>query len=159
MTDLPPRATRLWSAILVGAGVALALFGGALQGFRPEPSGRIPTDAVLPVALEPRGELPAPPTVFRWTPGGDDVDLVQVAIYRSNLEAVWQSSPVQGSSIEVDPREVFEDVAAGEQVSWRVREISRGRARATSAAQVFSFAVDVHGRGPAQSGPQGVPLR
>ena len=153
MNDLPPAATRFWSAVLVGAAVVLVLAGGAFRNFRPEPPARVPADTAIPVIQEPKGQLQTPPTVFRWTPGGTDVDLAQIAIYRGNLEPVWQSSPLQGSSLEVDPHELFEGVAAGEPLYWRVREISRGRPRATSSFAPFSFAVDVHGRGPEESQP------
>jgi hypothetical protein len=143
----------------VAAAVVLVFAGGAFESFRPEPPAKIPPDTPLPVVLEPKGDLASPPKVFRWAPGGPDVDLAQVAIYRKNLEPLWQSSPIQGSSLEVDPRELFEGVGAGEPLVWRVREISQGRPRATSAFELFSFAVDVHGRGPAQSRPAPPPIQ
>ncbi|MFN8179992.1 MAG: hypothetical protein U0167_18815 [bacterium] len=149
---------RVWSAVFVVAGILLVALGGAVQGFRPEPSGAVPADTPLPTLGEPQGPLPAPPKVFRWTPGGTDVDLSQVAIYRSTLEPLWQSSPVRGSSIEVEPSEVFQGVPAGEELLWRVREVSHGRPRASSAYGRFKFAVDTRGLGPGAAPPEARPL-
>jgi hypothetical protein len=150
--------TRVWSAVFVVLGILVAALGGAVQGFRPEPSGAVPADTPLPLLGEPQGDLPAPPKVFRWTPGGTDVDLSQVAIYRSTLEPLWQSSPVRGTSIEVDPADVFQGVPAGEQLLWRVREVSRGRPRASSAYGKFKFAVDTRGLGAGVAPPEVRPL-
>ena len=154
--DVP---VRVWSAVLVVAGILVAALGGAVQGFRPEPSGAVPADTPLPTLSEPQGDLPAPPKVFRWTPGGTDVDLAQVAVYRSTLEPLWQSAPLRGSSIQVDPADVFQGVPAGEELLWRVREVSHGRPRAASAYGRFKFAVDTRGVGPGAAPPEVRPLR
>jgi hypothetical protein len=136
---------RLWSIVLVAAGLLLAWLGGARENFRPEPSGAVPVDTPIPVALEPQGELPEPPKVFRWTPGGTDVDVSQVAIYRSTLEPLWQSRPTHATSLELDPSQVFHGIPAGEELAWRVREVSRGRPRATSAFVKFKFQKNAEG--------------
>jgi hypothetical protein len=128
-----------------------------VRGFRPEPSGAVPSDTKLPVLIEPEGELPNPPKVFRWTPGGTDVDLAQIAIYHTSLEPVWQSAPIHGSSLEIDPAVVFQGIGAGEKLCWRVREVTRGRPRATSAFARFQFDLDARGLGK-ESPPEERPL-
>jgi hypothetical protein len=153
------RAGRAWAVVLGGSALALLLFGGAREGFRPLPSGRIPADTPLPVGIEPSGNLDAPPSVFRWTPGGPDVDFSQVLVFDERFERVWQSAPVADHEIKVDPARVFARVAAGAPLSWSVREVRRGRPRATSAAVAFTFAVDVQGRGIGESLPGEPPIR
>jgi hypothetical protein len=153
----PSAGAVIAAACVLVAAVLLFFAGGALEGFRPEPSGRIPGDTKLPVGTSPEGELPAPPTVFRWEPGGDDVDLSQVIVFDDRRDRLWQSVPVKGSELTVDVEHVFAMAAAGHVYSWSVREFRAGRPRATSALVQFSFDVDVHGRGIGESMP-GDPL-
>ncbi len=148
-----PAAARPWTLVLLAGAAALALGGDVAGNFRPEPSGAVDPDTPLPVPLEPEGELPAPPTVFRWTPGGDDVDLAQVVLFSSNYEVFWQSGPLEGPPLEIVPEEVFAGIPAGEPLAWRVREVARGRPRAASRMVVFSFTVDAHGRPIGESVP------
>jgi hypothetical protein len=154
MTELPAAPARFWSAILAAAAAGLALAGDALDNFRPEPVWVPPADTSLPVVEAPQGRVPDPPREFRWTPGGEDVDLAQVSIFRKNLNPVWQSGPVARPPVEVVPEEVFAGVAAGEELFWRVREVRDGRPRATSAMASFTFDRDTQGRGPAESVPE-----
>ncbi|MBZ0268761.1 hypothetical protein K8I85_11435, partial [bacterium] len=147
-----PGALIAASCVLVAA-VLLLVVGGVVEGFRPLPSGRIPEDTPLPVGEEPQGELPEPPAVFRWEPGGDDVDLSQVIIFDDRRERLWQSVPLTGSELTVDVAHVFDRAAAGHVYSWSVREFRNGRPRATSPLVQFSFDVDVHGRGIGESVP------
>lgn len=151
--DRPSRGGTIAAACVVGAALALFLFGGAIEGFRPVPSGRIPEDTKLPVGTYPEGELPEPPAVFRWEPGGDDVDLSQVIVFDDRRNRLWQSVPLAGSEVAIDPPAVFAGAAAGRVYSWSVREFRGGRPRATSALVQFSFDVDVHGRGIGESVP------
>lgn len=151
--DRPTRGGRIAAACVVGAALLLFLFGGAFEGFRPVPSGRVPEDTTLPVGTYPQGELPEPPTIFRWEPGGDDVDLSQVIVFDDRRNRLWQSVPLAGREVAIDAARVFERAAAGRVYSWSVREFRRGRPRATSALVQFSFDVDVHGRGIGESIP------
>jgi len=147
MSELPAAPVRLWSAVLVAGAVVLFVAGGAIDNFRPEPSGLMPEDTPRPVPGDPQGELESPPSRFEWTPGGDDVDVAQVVIFRESLDLLWQSSPRKGPPVELVPEDVFADVPAGEWIYWRIREVQGGRPRATSALVQFRFATDVHGRG------------
>lgn len=152
MTE-PSTAARPWAFVLLAGAVLVALGGDLAGNFRPEPTGAVPADTPLPIPIEPEGDLPAPPSVFRWTPGGEDVDLAQVVLFRSNYEVFWQSGPLEGPPLTVVPGEVFAGVPAGETLAWRVREVSHGRPRAASGMTVFSFAVDVQGLPVGQSRP------
>ena len=153
LSGRPSRGGMIAAACVLVAAVALFLAGGAMDGFRPVPSGRIPDDTKLPVGIEPQGERPEPPTVFRWEPGGDDVDLSQVIVFDDRRNRLWQSVPIAGNEVVVDAAHVFERAAAGRVYSWSVREFHAGRPRATSALVQFSFDVDVHGRGIGESVP------
>ncbi len=142
--DIPSSAARVWSAVLLAA--ALFLAGGALENFRPLPSGAIPVDTPLPVLETPAGESSEPPSVFRWQAGGADRDLAQVTVFRTNLEPFWSSAPTDSTEIRVDPADVFAGIPAGERLYWRVREVRDGRPRASSALSEFVFTHDVLGR-------------
>ena len=157
MNEPTPGPARLWAAVLLAAGVALALGGNVADNFRPEPSGRVPADTPLPTPIQPQGELPSPPAVFDWTPGGPDVALSQIVIFRSNYDVLWESAPLAGPPVTVIPEEVFAGVPAGEPLAWRVREVSNGRPRATTALILFSFDLDTLGRPVGESVP-GEPL-
>ena len=157
MTGSCPLPVRLWTAVLVVGAVLLGTAGG-LRNFRGAPGTGVPADTPLPVLHEPAGDLPEPPRVFRWTPGGPDVDLSQVTVFRGNLEPWWYSAPLDTCVIEVDPSEVFAGIPAGETVFWRVREVTQGRPRATSALAQLSFALDTGGRGPGEAPPEERPL-
>jgi hypothetical protein len=153
MSDPAATPARLWSAVLVGAAVLLGV-AGVRGNFRGESARGSPSDAPLPALAEPVGELPEPPGVFRWTPSGPEVGLSQVTVFRGNLEPWWYSAPLDTCVIEVDPAEVFAGIPAGETVFWRVREVTDGRPRATSALVQFSFALDAQGRGPGEAPPE-----
>ncbi len=148
-----PAAARLWTVVVLAGAATLALGGDVAGNFAPEPSGAVAPETPLPVPLEPEGELPAPPAVFRWTPGGDDVDLAQIVLFRSNYEVFWQSGPLEGPPLEVAPAEIFAGIPAGEPVAWRVREVAQGRPRAASRMVIFSFEVDTEGRPVGESRP------
>ena len=62
MSHVPPSAARAWSAVTIVGAVALFFGGGALDNFRPLPSGAIPPDTALPVLETPSGEVPEPPS-------------------------------------------------------------------------------------------------
>ena len=138
-----------WSAALLVLAAGVFVLGGGVTSFRPVSRDLVTADTPLPVPLEPKGEQDAPPTKFRWTKGGDDVDLAQLLLYRANQKRLWQSAPTRGSELEV-PLSAYEHVPAGETISWRVREVRRGKARASSALAEFSFRVDIQGRGPGE---------
>ena len=160
MNDLPAGPARFWSAVLLAGAIALALGRGAPDNFRPEPPARMAADTPLPLLEEPQGALPHPPRTFRWTPGGPDVSLAQVMLFRKTLEPFWQSGPVEGPPLEVDPDEVFAGIPAGENLFWRVREVIDGRPRAVSALAEFTFETDTQGRpiGESVAGPRPLPL-
>lgn len=153
MIESNPAAVRMWTVVVLAAAAAVVLGGNARESFRPEPSGAIPADTPLPVLHDPQGDLPAPPSQFAWTPGGNDVDLAQVVLFKSNLEVFWQSGPLSGPPLTVDPAEVFAGIPAGEPLAWRVREVSGGKPRASSDLVVFSFAVDTQGIPAGESRP------
>lgn len=142
---------RVWSGILGGCALLLFLLGGVRENFRPPGAGRPAAEIALPVPLEPEGEYPAPPTTFRWKPGGDGVDLYQVVLHRASFERFWESAPLRGVTELTIPREAYDGIPAGQQLYWRVREVSGGRARATSAYTPFRFRVDSKGYGPGEA--------
>jgi hypothetical protein len=151
----PPVVRIVGILALVGALVLLVL-GGVPENFRALPSGRIPADTPVPVILAPAGEQEQLPTVFRWTPGGPDVDFSQVLVFDDSLSRIWTSAPVRGSELTVDPAIVFDGIQAGTPCAWSVREVYQGRPRATSALQEFSFNHDWLGRpiGESRPGPK-----
>jgi hypothetical protein len=152
MPDIPITAARAWSAVLLVAAVALLVGGGAVDNFRPLPSGAVPADTPLPVLESPRGELPEPPRVFKWTPGGER-DLSQVTLLRGNLTPLWRSAPTESSELHVDPAVVFAEIPAGGHLYWRVREVRDGKPRATSAVAEFWFVTHVRGQAEGKSAP------
>jgi hypothetical protein len=142
-------AFRLGILMVLVTAAAIFLLGGGATNFRPVPRDLVAPDTPLPVGLEPEGVHDTPPTMFRWTPGGQDVDLSQLLLYRGNRSRIWQSAPVQGSELEI-PLAAYQDIPAGETLYWRVREVRRGKARASSARVAFWYQLDSQGRGPGE---------
>ncbi len=147
-----PSSVRVVGAIALAGAIALLLFGGVRENFRPIAGGRVPEDTPVPVCLEPAGDLEHPPTLFRWTSGGDDVDFAQVLLFDERLNRVWSSAPVTGAELRVESS-VFDGLQAGTLCSWSVREVRQGRPRATSALAEFSFEFDTQGRPVGESLP------
>lgn len=144
------RAVRGWSiAVVLAAGLLFVLGGGwaNLRGSAGEGSGEI----VLPVALEPeRGELPAPPTHFRWIPGTEGATS-QLVLHKMTYEPMWSSPPLRGVSEYDVPLEAYDGIAAGEPIVWRVREARDGKPLGSSAYVTFTFRVDSRGYGPGEA--------
>jgi hypothetical protein len=98
------------------------------------------------VLEEPLGEVPTPPTRFRWTPGEGEIGLSQVLLFRANLDLLWSSAPLPGGVHELEvPLTLYDGVPAGEKLYWRVREVHLGKPRATSALENFVFEIDSRG--------------
>lgn len=149
--DARPSQEAKWVFGLTSGAVALFVAFGAAENLRPEASGRISQDTVLPVSIAPIGELESPPTEFRWTPGGEDVDFSQIVLFDDRLQRIWASPLLREPRLTVDPQQLFRGVVAGRKCGWTVREVYQGRPRATSAIAEFSFATDVKGRGVGES--------
>jgi hypothetical protein len=139
--------TWIWACLALAA--AIFVLGGGATNFLPLPRDLVPADTPVPVGVEPQGVCDVPPTKFRWKPGGDDVDLTQLLVYRADLKRLWQSAPVAGFEIEI-PISAYTDIPAGETLYWRVREVRRGKARATSALVAYWFQIDLAGRKPGE---------
>ena len=150
--DLSPPATaaaRTWVGAVLALAVVVFLVGGGAGNFRPVSRDLVTEDTPIPVGLSPEGVQEAPPTEFRWTPGGEDADLTQLVLYRADRKRLWQSAPLRGAELEV-PLSAYEHIPAGETLYCRVREVRRGKPRATSALVAFWFRVDLKGRGPGE---------
>jgi hypothetical protein len=149
--DASPAAgvSRTWIAAVLLLAAAIFVLGGGATSFRPLPHDLVPADTPVPVGIEPEGVCDAPPTKFRWKPGGEDVELSQLLVYRNDLKRLWQSAPVRGSEVEI-PASAYTDIPAGETLYWRVREVRRGKARATSALVAFWYQIDLAGRKPGE---------
>jgi hypothetical protein len=104
----------------------------------------------------PSGELPRPPTEVHWKPGTPGA-LAQVVFHRATFEFLWSSPPLQGVDRLELPRGVFDQVGAGLDVFWRVRELRDGEAVGSSDYLSFGYLVDSHGFGPGE-GPAGEEL-
>lgn len=149
-SDPSPRTTvtaRTWVGATLALAVAVFLLGGGAGNFRPVSRDLVTEDTTIPVGVSPEGVQDTPPTRFRWTPGGEDVDLTQLILYRADRKRLWQSAPLRGAELEV-PLSAYEHIPAGETLYWRVREVRRGKPRATSAFVAFWFQADLKGRGP-----------
>jgi hypothetical protein len=144
-----PGVPRTWIAAGLLLAAAVFVVGGGASNFRPLPRDLVPEDTPVPVGIEPEGVCEVPPAKFRWTPGGDDVELSQLLVYRGDLKRLWQSAPVRGAEIEI-PVSAYKDIPAGETLHWRVREVRRGKARATSALVSFWYQTDLEGRKPGE---------
>jgi hypothetical protein len=144
-----PGVPRTWIASVLLLAAAVFAVGGGATAFRPLSRDLVPADTPVPVGIEPDGVCEAPPAKFRWTPGGDDAELSQLLVYRGDLKRLWQSAPVRGAEIEI-PLSAYADIPAGETLYWRVREVRRGKARATSALVAFWYQVDLAGRKPGE---------
>ncbi|MGQ0720430.1 MAG: hypothetical protein ACT4PE_02525 [Candidatus Eiseniibacteriota bacterium] len=142
-------ASSPWTAVVLITAALLVVFGGGVGTFRgPE---AIELDEIrLPETIEPEGDVPTPPTAFRWTPGVEDA-LAQVMIYKPNFEILWTSAPLEGKSELAVPLEIYEGQAAGSPLYWRVREVIRGHALGSSEYEMFSFRIDAQGYGPGQA--------
>jgi len=151
---MPSRPALVWSTVLLLGAVALLLLGDVRGNFAPEPSPRLPEDTPLPVLQEPLGELERPPSRFVWTPGGPEVDYAQVLLFDERQERFWESAPLTGGELEVDPATVFSEVPAGPPLTWRVREVADGRPRAISAVGEFRFTTGVDGLGIGETAPE-----
>lgn len=148
-------AVRAWAVVAVlGAALLFGLGGGwaNLRGAAgPRAAWPRGAEPALPVALEPqRGELPSPPTRFRWTPGTSGAT-AQLVLHRVTHEPFWSSPPLVGvSELEV-PLGVYEGIGAGQPVMWRVREALDGKPLGSSEYVTFTFRVDHQGYGPGES--------
>lgn len=116
----------------------------------------------IPHVVEPIGDVDLPPTRFHWTPGGDDVDLSQVIVYRKDSARIWESSPTESTEV-IAPDFIYEGIRPGEPCYWRVREVTDGKARAASGMTRFVFRRDSLGNeAPAtllnKPMPKGTPL-
>jgi hypothetical protein len=165
MTDAGPRgrpgagaeaaAVRAWAGtVVLGAALLFVLGGGwaNLHGAVGPGSARHgATGPSLPVALEPlRGELPSPPTRFRWTPGTPGAT-AQLVLHRVTYEPLWSSPPLLGvSELEV-PLSAYDGVGAAMPLTWRVRETLDGKPLGSSDYVMFTFRVDNQGYGPGES--------
>jgi len=127
---------------------------GAFRSFRTIERLPDPSAVTLPVPLEPEGELEEPPRVFRWTPGGDDVEFAQVVIYRASFERIWESPPLTEPYFEVDPDLAFLGIPPWEECSWKVREVVGGRPRSTSRIASFQFRKDHRGLEAGEGEPE-----
>jgi len=134
---------------VLGLAAAILVLGGGPGNFRPVDRDLVSEDTPLPVGIEPEGVQDTPPTKFRWEPGGDDVELTQLLLYRSDRKRLWQSAPIRGAELEI-PLSAYKHVPAGETLYWRVREVRRGKARASSAFVAFWFQKDLRGLGPGE---------
>lgn len=130
---------------------ALLLVSGFLawSGSRPvEGSAAAPSaapDSVgIPQLIEPIGLVEKPPLVFRWQPGGDDVDYTQLLVYRSDMMRLYASAPLETNSTEVPPY-IYDTTGPGVPIFWRVREIRGGKARATSGFRKVFYRADFKG--------------
>jgi predicted phage tail protein len=148
----PPNApvVRTWGVAVLLLAAAIFVLGGGATNFRPVSRDLVAEDTPIPVGIEPEGVQDTPPTVFRWTPGGDDVDLTQLILYRADKKRLWQSAPTRAAELEV-PLEAYRHIPAGETLYWRVREVRRGKARAASAFVAFWFQIDLQGKGPGET--------
>lgn len=145
----PDPSIRAWSVAILALAAAILVLGGGVANFRPVSRDLVSPDTPIPVGIEPEGVQDTPPTEFRWTPGGDDVDLAQLILYRGDRKRLWQSAPIRGSDFEV-PLDAYRDIPAGETLYWRVREVRRGKARAAAAFVAFWYQKDLQGRGPGE---------
>ena len=144
-----PRASRsqavpLWTGVVVVLALVLGV-PGALRNFRAVERLPDPSTVGLPEPIEPEGELEEPPRVFRWTPGGEDVDFAQVVIYRASYERIWESPPLTEAHFELDPDQAFLGIPPWEECAWKVREVVAGRPRASSRLAMFQFRKDHRG--------------
>jgi hypothetical protein len=122
------------AAVAVGASL-LYLLGGRT----PSPKATAPAEEVkLPQPLEPAGELESAPLRFVWEPGGEDVDLSQVILFRGDLSRFWETAPVETSEVTV-PLHAFDGIYPMEPCYWRVREVTDGRPRAASVLKGFKI--------------------
>lgn len=121
----------------VGLGAFLLYFMGGRTA-PPKAVAPSPEDVKLPVPLEPAGELETAPLRFDWEPGGDDVDLSQVILFRGDLSRFWETAPVETSEVTV-PLHAFDGIYPMEPCFWRVREVTDGRPRAASELKGFKI--------------------
>ena len=147
------RSHRLW-AIVVLLGTALLFFLGGGVGALRGPERLDISTLQIPVLLEPvAGELPTPPTKFRWTPGHPDA-VAQVVLHRQDYVPLWSSQPLSGVSELEIPREVWEGRPAGRTFLWRVREALGGKPLGSSAYVEFTFRRDWMGFAEGKLPPQ-----
>jgi hypothetical protein len=144
-------AVRGWALAAVAAAGLLFVLGGGwanLRGSAVRADGKI----ALPVALEPEeGELPTPPTRFRWTPGTPGAT-AQLVLHRMTYEPLWSSPPLEGGVSELGvPLSAYHGVEAGHVLVWRVREALDGKPLGSSAYVRFAFRVDADGYGPGEA--------
>jgi len=131
------ESTASWVGIAAVAVGALLLY--LLGGRTPPPKAAAPAEEVkLPQPLEPAGELETAPLRFVWEPGGEDVDLSQVIIFRGDLSRVWETAPVETSEVTI-PLHAFSGIYPMEPCYWRVREVTDGRPRAASVLKGFKI--------------------
>jgi hypothetical protein len=123
--------------ILFLAAILLVLAGGRTP---PEKAPAEDAKDQYPELVEPAGELDDPPLRFVWNPGGEDVDLSQVVVYRSNLDRIWETIPLGPGTREITiPLQAYAGTYPGEPCFWRVLEARDGRSRAVSALKEFKF--------------------
>jgi hypothetical protein len=142
-------APSRWTAVVLLAAALLVVFGGGVGTLR-GPDAIEPDEIRLPETIEPAGNVPTPPTTFRWKPGREDA-VAQVMVFKSNFEPLWTSAPLQGKSELTVPVEIYEGQAAGAMLCWRVREVVFGHALGSSEYELFSFRIDSKGYGPGQA--------
>jgi hypothetical protein len=123
------RAPRA-GALLVAAGVVLALFAGLLYRPRPEApsvSARMGAETVLRSnsidATEPEGDLDRPPAELRWRAlaGADRYVAVLMEVDRAPL---WQAETREAAV--ALPRSVQERCLPGKTLLWQVRALDAG---------------------------------
>jgi hypothetical protein len=151
MTENLPANTAAspWAPVVLIAAALLALLGGGIATFRGPDV--VDLEAVrLPVTVEPTGNVPTPPTAYRWTPGTEGA-VAQMMIYKPNFEILWTSPPLEGTTELTTPIDIYQGQAAGAPLYWRVREVLRGHALGSSEYEMFSFRVDANGYGPGQA--------
>jgi len=132
------EAFAFWSTIAIGILGALLLVA---TGRAPAPAKAkdASTEAVkLPEPIEPAAYVDTAPLRFVWTPGGDDVDLSQVIIFRGDMTRIWESAPTDTNEVTV-PLHAFDVIYPMEPCFWRVREVTDGKPRAASALKPFKI--------------------
>jgi hypothetical protein len=132
------EAFAFWTMMTIAiAGAILLLVTGRSPS--PAKAKAEPTETVnLPKLIEPAGILDSVPQQFRWTPGGDDVDISQVIIFRGDMTRIWESAPTDSDEVTV-PLHMFNLIAPMEPLFWRVREVTDGKPRAASDLMPFKI--------------------
>lgn len=137
--DQPAESFAFWSTVLVAALGTVLLFVVARATAPTKPEPPLAKEAVkLPEPLEPAGEVESAPLRFVWKPGGEDVDLSQVIIFRGDLSRIWESAPSETNEVTI-PLHAFDPVYPMEPCFWRVREVTDGQPRAASPLKSFKI--------------------